>query len=575
MLRQPIVSVLGHVDHGKTTILDQIRNTNVQAGEAGGITQSIGASFIPKETIEKLCKPLLEKFNFRIVVPGLLFIDTPGHESFMTLRKRGGSVADLAILVIDINEGFKPQTDESLEYLKQFKVPFIVAANKIDKIPGWKPNNTISFIESSKQQTAETLSILDSKIYELVAEFYKRGFEAERFDRVKDFTKQIAIIPCSGKTGEGIAELLVMLIGLAQKFLKDKLKVSDVCKGNVLEVKELPGLGTTIDVIIYDGKVKVGDYLIVGGKNPVVTKIKALLRPPPLKDIRAEKKFESVKEVYAAAGVKIAAAGLENVIAGSPIVCVEDESRIEEAKRLVQQEVEEVEFKKDVEGVIVKADTIGGLEAMIKMLTERNIPIRKAEIGNVTKQDVIEADKIGDKYKRVILVFNSKILPEAESLASDLKVPIFRSNIIYKIIEDYENWVEEGKRRELEEKLNAVTRPCEIRILPGFVFRASKPAIVGVEVLAGVLKPGTTLIRKDKKSVGPVKEIQLMGKTVAYAKTGDKVAISLPDGVVGKNIKEGDILMSYIPKKDIEILKEVWDKLQDDEKELLKKWGLV
>ena len=575
MLRQPIVSVLGHVDHGKTTLLDAIRNTNVQVGEAGGITQSIGASFIPKETIEKVCKPLLEKFKFEVVVPGLLFIDTPGHESFMTLRKRGGSVADLAILVIDINEGFQPQTDESLSYLKQFKVPFIVAATKIDKIPGWRPSSNVCVLDSLKNQSPDVLSLLDSKIYEIVAQLYERGYEAERFDRVKDFSKQVAIVPCSGKTGEGVAELLVMLVGLSQKFLKDKLSISEVCRGNVLEVKEVPGLGMTIDVIIYDGKVRVGDYLIIGGKQPIVTKIKALLRPPPLRDIRVEKKFESVKEVHAAAGVKIAAAGLENVIAGSPIICVDDESKIEEAKRMVQQEVEEVEFEKDIDGVIVKADTIGGLEAMIKMLTDRNIPIKKAEVGNVNKQDVIEADAIKDPYKRVILVFNSKILPEAESMARDLKVQIFRSNIIYKIIEDYQEWVKRKKKQEIEEKLKSVSRPCEIRVLPGYVFRSSKPAIFGIEVLAGIIKPGTILMRKDGKVVGTVKEVQSMGKNIPFAKTGDKVAISVPDVVVGRHIKEGDTLISYIPKKDIEILKEVWDNLQDDEKELLKMWKLL
>ena len=574
-LRQPIVCVLGHIDHGKTTILDAIRGTRVQQKEHGGITQHVGASFIPKETIERVAKDLLRRFNFQIIVPGLLFIDTPGHEAFTTLRKRGGSVADLAILVVDVNEGFMPQTDESLEYLKQFKVPFIVAANKIDKIHGWIPTGNISFLEAIQKQREETKAMLDSKIYELVGQLAERGFDSERFDRVKDFTKQVAIIPCSGKTREGIAELLVMLIGLAQKFLKDKLKLSETCRGNVLEVKEVKGLGTTIDAIIYDGKVKVGDYLVIGGKTPKVTKIKALLVPKPLKELRVEKQFMPVKEVKAAAGVKIAASELEGVIAGSPIVCVSDESQIELAKKLVEQEVEEVEFLKDVEGVVIKADTIGGLEAMVNLLKKAGIPVRKAEVGNVSKQDVVELQNVKDKYKRVILAFNVKTLPEAEQLAKDLGIKIFSGNIIYRILEEYDKWVTEMKEKEQQEKLARVTRPCKIRILPGFVFRSSKPAIVGIEVLAGVLKPGTMLRRSDGKMIGRVKEIQKEGMNVAFAKTGDKVAISIPDATVGRQIKEGDVLTSVIGKNEIETLKEVWEKLQDDEKELLKEWKLV
>lgn len=575
LIRQPIVSVLGHVDHGKTLLLDSIRGTNVQAGEVGGITQHIGASFIPVETIKKICGKLLKKFKVEITIPGLLFIDTPGHESFVTLRKRGGSVADLAILVIDINEGFQPQTDESLEFLKQFKVPFIVAATKIDLIHGWYPHKNSCFLDTFLRQSDSTKEKLERKLYELIGQLSERDFESERFDKVTDFKRQISVVPCSGKTGEGVAEVLLMLTGLAQKFLKEKLSLSNICRGNILEVKEIRGLGVTIDVIIYDGSVRVGDYIIIGGKKPLVTKIKALLRPPVLKELRVEKQFESIKEVNAAAGIKIAAPNLENVIAGSPIICVSSEDKIEKAKKLIQQEVEEVEFVRDVEGVIIKTDTLGSLEALIKMLTDRGIPIRKAEVGKVNKQDIIEAENVKDDLRRVILAFNVKPLEEAESLATNLKVKIFQNNIIYRLLEEYEKWCIEEKERKQRKKLERVVRPCKLRFLPEFVFRKSKPAIFGVEVLAGVIKPGTLLRKEDGKIVARVKEIQSQGKSVQEAKTGDKVAISLPDITIGRQVKEGDILTSVIGKEDIKILKEVWNKLQDDEKKLLKKWKLI
>ena len=574
-MRQPIVSVLGHVDHGKTLLLDSIRGTTVQTGEAGGITQHIGASFIPIDVIKKFCGPLLEKFKIKINIPGLLFVDTPGHESFITLRKRGGSVADLAVLVIDINEGFQPQTEESLNFLKQFKTPFLVAATKMDLIPGWYPNKNECFMDSFNKQSESAQEELENKVYNIISQLSTHGFEAERFDRVTDFKKQISIVPTSGKSGEGVPELLMMLAGLAQQFLKERLEVSEKCKGTILEVKEVKGLGTTVDVIIYDGKVNRGDYLIVGGEEPIITRIKALLRPPELKELRVEKKFESVKEVHAAAGIKISAPNLENVIAGSPIICVSDEAEIEEAKQTVQEEVEEVEFSTEGEGVIARADTLGSLEALIKMLRDNGIPIKKAEVGSVTKQDIVELDPLKDGLKKVVLAFNVNVLPDAEKMARDKKIGIFKNNIIYRLIEDYQEWCAKEKERKELEKLEKVVRPSKFRVLPGFVFRKRKPAVFGIEVLAGVLKPGTPIQNEDGKDVGKIKNIEKEGKIIPSAKTGDKVAVSMEEPTIGRQINEGDILMSVITKNNVKGLKEIWNRLQDDEKQLLKEWELV
>ena len=567
-IRQPIVAVLGHVDHGKTLLLDSIRKSKVQHSEAGGITQHIGASFIPIETVKGICGNLMKQLKTEITIPGLLFIDTPGHEAFVTLRKRGGSVADIAILVVDITTGFQPQTDESLAFLKEFKTPFIVAATKVDRLTGWFPNERESIMESLKKQRNDVKKEMERKVFELMVQLSERGFEAERFDRVENFTKQIAIVPCSGMTGEGLPELLMMLTGLAQQFLKNKLTLSEKGKGVVLEVKNIRGLGTTIDAIVYDGTVHKGDYLIIGGKEPKVTKIKALLRPKPLKELRIEKQFDSFDEVHAAAGIKIAAPDLEGVIAGSPLRSVENENEIESAREEVQKDVEEVEFEKGIDGIIVKADSLGGLEAMIKMLKEREIPIRKAEVGNVNKQDIIEAQNVKDDLKQVLFAFNVSILPEAEELAKILKIEIFESNLIYQIFEDYKEWTYKRKERKLEYKLEKAVRPVKLKILRGCIFRASNPCIAGVEILSGYLKKGVRL-KKGDKILGEVKQIQKENKEISSAELGDRVAIKMTEPTAGRNLFEEDILISHLTKSDRKLLKEVTEKLSQSEKDLL------
>ncbi|MCD6383011.1 MAG: translation initiation factor IF-2, partial [Thermoplasmata archaeon] len=318
-IRQPIVSVLGHVDHGKTTLLDRIRGTTVVQREAGRITQHIGATEVPVDVIYRICGDLLKEKSLK--VPGLLFIDTPGHEAFTTLRARGGSLADLAVLVVDIYEGLKPQSIESLNYLKQYKTPFIVAANKIDRLSGWVKDENVPFVINWKRQTERYQKDLEERIYDLIGALAEHGFSAERFDRVVDFTTTLAIVPMSAKWGVGLQELLMLLVGLSQRFLEKRLEVQEgEAKGTVLEVKEEKGLGKTLDVIIYDGVLRVGDTIVVGTTSePLVSKVKSLLKPKPLDEIRdPQHRFDHIDEVVAAAGVKVLAREVEGALAGAP-----------------------------------------------------------------------------------------------------------------------------------------------------------------------------------------------------------------------------------------------------------------
>lgn len=565
-LRQPIVAVLGHVDHGKTTILDYVRGSLVAKGEAGLITQHIGASEIPIEFIKDLCGPLLKKMNVEVEIPGLLFIDTPGHEAFTTLRKRGGAIADIAVLVIDINEGIQPQTLESIRFLRDFKTPFIIALTKIDRINGWIQNKGISFLEAWNNQPKRVQDELEKKMYAIVGMLTEHGFEADRYDRVEDFRQKISIIPVSGITGEGMPDLLMMLTGLAQRFLKDRLNVtSGEGKGTVLEVNEFKGLGTTIDVILYDGDIKNGDWLVIGINDIIITKIRAMLKPNPMKEMRVEKVFLPVKEVTAASGIKIAAPDLENVIAGSPLRAVSDKRRVDEVKQEITEEVSEVEIDTENSGVMLKADTLGSLEALVKTLKEIDVPIRKADIGEVTKQDAMEMKSLPKPY---IFAFNVKLPPDIAKVASDNNVKVFSSDVIYRLVEEYEKWEHDSAKRREDAMLAGVNRPGRFRIMPGYLFRQSKPAIVGVEVMKGILKPGNKL-KKEGKIVGEIKELQRQGDNVSESKAGEQVAVSIDGATVGRNIDEGDELDVALSAEDIKVLNKLRGRLRGDEIELI------
>ena len=576
-LRQPIVVVLGHVDHGKTTLLDKIRGTAVASREPGAITQHVGASIVPSHVIEKIAEPLKKLIPIKLKIPGLLFIDTPGHEMFSNLRRRGGSVADFAILVVDINEGFQNQTFEAVEILKQRRVPFLVAANKIDKIPGWRPQPGQPFIFSARSQRPDALQRLDDLIYKLMGQLGQAGFASDRFDRVRDFTRTVAIVPVSAKTGEGIPELLAVLAGLTQQYLAKRLMYAEgPARGVVLEVKEETGLGTTIDVIIYDGILRRNDTIVVGGlEEPIVTRIRALLMPKPLQEIRSpEDRFIQVDEVVAAAGVKIAAPGLDKAVAGAPIMAVEDPSRLDEVKEKVMEEVRSIRISTDETGLVVKADTLGTLEALVETLKSRGVPVRVADVGNVSKRDVIEAAVTAkrDRYLGVILAFNVKVLKDAEELAATEGVPIFTHNVIYRLLEEYEEWVRREREREKMRQLAALVRPGKIRILPGYVFRRSDPIIVGIEVLGGIIRPGYPLMRKDGKRIGEIMQIRDRDKVLQEARAGQEVAISIRGkAMVGRHIDEGDILYTDIPSDHAsKLLTKFAGDISDDEKMVLK-----
>ena len=573
-IRSPIVSVLGHVDHGKTTLLDYIRGSTIADKEAGGITQHIGATEIPNDTIEDICGNFISKLAIKDLIPGLFFIDTPGHAAFTSLRKRGGALADLAVLIVDINDGFKPQTFEALNILKMYKTPFIVVANKIDMIFGWESHENASFKESFNQQAQSVKQELENKVYEIVGTLYKEGFQSERFDRVSNFASQISIIPISAKSGEGIIEVLAMLLGLAQEYLTEQLEIHEdaPAKGTVLEIKEETGLGMTIDAIIYDGVLRTNDELaLMSSSNEVLTtNIRSILRPLPLEEMRdSKKKFKKVDEVVAAAGIKIAAPNLDDVVSGSPLRVVNEE---EDVKEEILKEIEDITIDTEDEGILVKADTLGSLEAIVKLLKELNIPIRSADIGDVNRRDIINSSIAleEDEAHGAIIAFNVGVHPNSLEDLNKSDVRLFEGDVIYQIIEEYEEWIKQKEEAKKKAFYDAIVKPAKFMVLPKLIFRQSKPAIVGIESLSGTLKQGQKLVNKNGEIVGSIASMEDKGETLPDITRGQRVAMAIKDAIVGKHFEEGDELFVDVPEKHYKFIeREFKDKLTEDEFETL------
>jgi translation initiation factor 5B len=569
------------VDTGKTSLLDELRKTSVQAREAGGMTQHIGASFFPLETLKQLIGPLLISLGGEIEIPGLLIVDTPGHEAFTNLRRRGGSVADIAILVVDILKGIEKQTLECIDILKARKTPFVVAVNKIDRVPGWKPQQSTPFLKSYPSQDAYVRQDLDNRLYTVMGEFSRLGFKTDRFDHIRreDFISTIALVPTSAKTGEGLAELLMVLVGLTQQYMKKRLQTTEgPAKGSVLEVKEEPGLGLTLNTIIYDGALQKDDLIVVGGKDkPVVTTIRAILVPKPLDEIRDPRdRFSSVDCVFAAAGVKIVASDLEGALAGAPLYVVPHGEDVSEYTKLVTEEVGRVRIIKEIAGVVVKADTLGSLEAIAEILKNNNVQIRIADIGDVSKRDVIEASvvKTREPLLGAILAFGVKILPDAETEAATSGIQIFKEPIIYNMIDSYVEWQKAQREKKVEMEFEKLVKPAKVQVMAGFVFRHAKPAIFGVEVQGGTLKPKYSLVRSENgDDVGEVQQIQDKGKAVPEAKEGAQVAISMEKPIVGRHIFERDVLYVKVPESDAKVLTTTCaEMMSDSEREVLQEY---
>lgn len=561
-IKSPIITVAGHVDHGKTTILDSMRGTKVYDTEAGGITQKISFTRVPIEDIQERCELIQEK-GIKLDFPGFLFIDTPGHAAFSHLRKRGGSLADLAILVVDINEGIKPQTQEVIEILKLNKIPFVVALNKIDNISGWR-KQAENLKENIESQAVNVKMRFDEKLMTLMGVFHHYGFDAKPYWEVTDFTKQLALVPCSGKNKEGIKELILMLCGLSQRFLKQSLKLGDDAKGVILEIKKEKDMQFA-EAILYDGSLKGNDEIAIASfGEPIVSKIRVLEEILPISS-----KFKPAREISAATGIRMQLINSEGILPGMPFIVFKD--NIEEIEKEFKKEIGE-KLKADEQGIIIKADSLGSLEALVTMLRQEKIDFISSGIGKINKKDVISAQTNlrGDKVNALILGFN--VEEDDEVKAIDLgEIKILKNEVIYRLIEDLVKW-QDKKRSEIKrEKMMSLASVFKVKILHEYVFRNSNPAVFGVRVEGGKLRAGIYLIDKDGKEIGKVKDVQENQNKVSEASEGKEVAISVPGIMFDRILGETDELYSDISEGQFRKFKENKDLLSQSEVQVLQK----
>ena len=554
--RQPIVSVLGHVDHGKTSVLDYFRSlgserqASVMDREAGGITQHIGATEVPAKILNETCAKLTGGKDFNS--PGLLFIDTPGHHSFTSLRSRGGALADIAILVVDVMEGLQPQTIESLRILKEKKTPFVVATNKVDRIHGWQVKKDRTFIESWQNQRDDVKQLFEQRYWKLLGQFSEHGFNIERYDKIKDFTSNLAMVPCSAKEGEGLQDLLTVTVGLAERFLEERLRdtLGDG-EATVLEMKDERGLGKTIDVILNRGELNVGDSItLVSSDGPFTTHIKGMFRPKGMSEMRdAGDRWEACENAVAACGLKIVAPGLENVLAGTTL----RQTNTAKAKESAEIEArKEASITVDIaeEGVVIKADTVGGLEALAFELNRLEIPIRMATVGPVNKRDIITAQCAEDPLNQIILGFSVKGNTEVQSKleGKDAEIKFIAHDIIYRVLEEFEEWRDATKSEMEAAARENLVYPGHLLYLKDHTFRNKGPAIVGMRVLGGRVHVGQKIMKLDGTQIGQIRSLRTRDSDdVKEGRQGEELAVAVMGPTVGRHIEEGDEFWVDIP----------------------------
>lgn len=559
-IRQPIVTVCGHVDHGKTSILDCLRQSSVQEGEAGGITQKISFTLYPSAQLKKSC-PLIDKSGIKLDIPGFLLIDTPGHAAFTNLRKRGGSLADLAVLVIDINEGIKPQTSEVIQLLKVNKTPFIIALNKIDNISGWRKidDDLKKDIEIQPQRVRQEF---DEKYLTLIGSLNSYGFDADLFYNIKDFTKKIALVPCSARTKEGISELIMMLCGLSQKYLEDRLKLGKDARGVILEIKKEKN-NNYIEAILYDGELSKTDEIAVSSIDgePIISRIRILEEIEPLSSV-----FKPQEKIRASTGIRMQLIEKVDILPGMPFIIYKND--VEAIKKIFRKEISD-NIKTQKSGIIAKADSLGSLEALLTLLKQEKIDVVKAGIGNINKADIssAKANLEINELDAIIVGFNVGIDAEADEIKGKSKIIL--NEVIYKIIEDLVFFRNE-KAKEIEKKrLMQLTTICKLKILHEYVFRNTKPAIFGVRIEGGKIIPNLPLIDEKGEKIGRIKNIQAENKPVNEAAEGMEVAMSIPGINFERMLKDRNFLYSDITDSQFKVFRKNKDLLSSKELQVL------
>lgn len=502
--RGPIVTILGHVDHGKTSLLDKIRDANVAAGEAGGITQATSAFRVPVHVGDDTDREEKQ----------VVFIDTPGHEAFTSMRSRGANVTDIVVLVVAADDGVMPQTIESINHAKAAGVPIVVALNKIDR-----PQAT------------------DSKIQEILGQLAQHELNPV------DWGGDVEVIRTSAHTGQGIQELLETLDFQAQ-LLELKSDFGGNARGTVIESQMEPGRGAVMNVLLQEGALKVGDFIVAGrafGRVRDMTddkgqRIREAYPPMPLQVTGIDELPDAGDKFFVASSLKDAQNAAEQRRSRE-----REEQLAQPAMTLDRMfsQMAEAELKEIL--VVLKADVQGSVDVLkneIEKVSTDEIKVRviHAAVGGVTESDVL----LAEASKAVIVGFNVIPSGKARKLAESKGVQIRTYDVIYHITEDMQKAAEGMLDPELRQE---VLGHAEVRA----VFKVSKVGtIAGCYVTDGVVQRdalirvtrGDIVIENDRK-LSQLKRFKDDAKEVrANMECGMKI-----DGY--DDIKEGDILECY------------------------------
>lgn len=583
-LRSPICCVLGHVDTGKTSLLDRIRATNVQGGEAGGITQQIGATFFPREALVSATEELNKRYNYKLDVPGLLVIDTPGHESFTNLRSRGSSLCDIAILVVDIMHGLEPQTRESIRLLREKRCPFIVALNKVDRLYGWVAHENTDFQKTLGMQNASVQGEFHSRWESIHLQLAEEGLNSELYYQNKDVRKTVSIVPTSARTGEGVCDLLLLEIQLVQQFMEGKVTYKDDLQCTVLEVKPIQGYGFTIDVILINGELHEGDHICLCGQTgPIYSQIRSLLTPQPMRELRVKAEYVHHKSIKAAMGVKITANELENVVPGTPLIVYDErnEKEMEAAATAVMKDAVNIKasLHPDGLGVSVQSSTLGALEALLSFLESMKIPVGSIATGPIHKRHMLNVLNMKRREPRyaVVLAFDVAVSPEAREIAQKNGIDIFEARIIYHLFDMFTKHIENYEAREKERLREIAVFPCRLKIIDDAI-HDTDPVILPVYVERGQVRPGTPLcaIKKSDSSIVQIGKVMTMerdNKPLATGKMGMEFAVKINSGetgvTFGRQFGRDDDVVSFITRPSVDAIKKFKDELSDDDVNLL------
>ncbi|OQS55554.1 SPAC56F8.03 [Ecytonucleospora hepatopenaei] len=588
--KSPICCILGHVDTGKTKLLDKLRESNVQGNEAGGITQQIGATFFPTEMLNEKCHRTLHE-EILSSLPGILVIDTPGHESFSNLRSRGSSLCDLAILVVDICHALEPQTIESIQLLKNKKTPFIVALNKIDRVYGWK-NNENGFFDFENQDDY-TKREFEKMVDSVVVSFAEQGLNACLFDKNQNIKKNVSMVPTSAITGEGIPNLVKLFLELSHRFMLEKMKITKQTECTILEVKHTEGFGLTLDAILSNGTLREGDKIALNGFDGVIhATIRTILVPQPLKELRIKSAYQTVKAVTAAMGIKVVIYSKEhdisNAVAGSKMYVIGTSRGIElkTAENLLKEDFSTVmnQIETVDEGVHIVANTLGAMEALLKFLKDSDVPVCSISLGKIRKKDIMKMSMVNKKYRFILsfdVHFESK---ELIDLCKEYNIQYSVAPIIYHLLDFYKEKSEQMMRADKEKYEDVAIFPSKIKIVPNCVFCSRSPLVLGVEVIQGTLKINTPLcvFKKDIKNnstytlLGKVTSIEEKKQKVNVLEQGKQAAIKVEVDkndtakVLDRHFTVEDEIYSVVTRKSIDLLKEFYkDDLTQEHIELL------